>query len=198
MSDDWLDTAPRQDLLPTSAPSAPPIELPTTYPERVALVEDCWSRLSLPQKTFLTALREHRFNARAANRAVNGVNSTNGSHTKWMHEKDYSTIVKVWRAGYAEDALNRDRLLARQDDIVETALTPKPVFWQGVPIGEDIDLSVAARANEVLMRSAGMFPKEGADVGVSVQLPTINVELTTRKKETIEATAVEVDPTVPS
>lgn len=171
-NDDWLDTGEAKAGLPVV------VEVPPVYADRVALVEACWGRLSLPQKTFLTALRENRFNARAANRAVNGANYTNTSHTKWMQSSDYATVARVWRATAADGALNKDRLLVRQDDIVETLMTPKPILHQGAPTGfEEVEAGAASRANEVLMKAAGMLKDKEIDVNVGLVGPTLVIQV---------------------
>ena len=119
MSEDWLDTEP-----PETAGLPAVIAVPLDIAARVALVEACWSRLTLRQKTFLTAWRENRFNASKAAVAI-GLSRTTKPMTKWMDESDFATVAQIWRGSAAQDALDRDRLLVRQDDIVETLMTPK-------------------------------------------------------------------------
>lgn len=185
MSGDWLDATPPA--------LAPPAAIPAEFAARVALVEECWARLSPAQRTFLTAWREAGFNARAANRTVTGSSYTNTSHTNWSHQPDYSTVMRVWRAMAADKALDRDRLLARQDAIVETLLIPKPVIHQGImvrdtrpgaPDGavlEEVEAGAASRANEVLLDRVMPKPSKDVDVNVAVQVntgpPTLNIQV---------------------
>lgn len=194
MSEEWLETGSLENTAKVpSVPAAPPAAVPVEFAARVALVEDCWGRLSPDQRAFLTAWRECGFNARAANRMVHGQSHTNSSHTKWSLTSDYATVMRVWRAMAGEKALDKDRLLARQDAIVETLLTPKPVLYQGIavrdprdPSGvavlEEVEAGAASRANEVLMQAAGVI-KSGKDVEVNVGVaihngpPTLNIQV---------------------
>jgi len=179
MSEDWLDLDERVPALPAA------VELPVEYAARAQLCEAAWSRLSVKQKTFLSAYRDCRFNERAACRQL-GLSENTKPNTGWMHEPDYALVVKIWRANAAVNALDKDRLLARQDDIVETALTPQPVFHHGVPVigpdgkpYEEIEVGTAARANETLMKAAGLLKDKEIEVnvGISVGPPTLNIQV---------------------
>jgi hypothetical protein len=182
-NEDWLDTGEAKAVV-----AAPPA-IPAEFVARHALVEECWGRLSPAQRTFLAAWRECRFNARAANRAVHGVSYTNTSHTKWSQEPDYSTVMRVWRAMAADSALDKDRLLTRQDDIVETLLTPKPVLHQGVMVPdtrigaragdvlEEVEAGAASRANEVLMKAAGLLKDKELEVNIGLIGPSLNIQV---------------------
>lgn len=178
---DWLDTeAPQQQK--AGLPAL--ITLPDDYTARLALVESCWKQLTDRQKTFLQALRDCRFNARAAARQLQ---ISRSSHVEWMHLETYATVVRIWRANAAVNALDKDRLLARQDDIVETLLTPKPVLHQGIPVMrdgvilEEVEAGAAARANETLLKAAGVLKDKDVEVnvGVAVQIgpPTLNIQV---------------------
>jgi hypothetical protein len=173
---DWLDIGE-----PEQPPGLPVVAaIPADYTQRLALLNDCWSRLSVRQRKFLEVFRECRFNARAAQRQ-SGI--ARNVHLYGMHQPDYSTVVQLWRGDAASAALDRDRLLARQDDIVETLLTPKPILYQGSPTGlEEVDAGAAARANETLMQAAGIL-KTGKDIDVNVNVgvvvgpPTLNIQV---------------------
>lgn len=185
MSDDWLETDPeRIPALPAD------VALPDSYAERAALAEAAWGRLDPQQKTFLQAWRDCRYNARAAARQL-GINENSKPNTAWMRQPDYALIVRVWRANAAAGALDRDRLLARQDDIVETLLTPKPVLHQGImvldtrpgaktgAVFEEIEAAAAGKANETLMKAAGMLKDKEIEVNVGVVIgpPTLNIQV---------------------
>lgn len=173
MSEDWLSTDERVSALPI------PVELPVSYAERAALANTAWDKLSTKQKTFLSAWRDCRYNSRAACRQL-GLSETTKPHTAWMHEPNYALVVKVWRANAAAGAQDRDRLLARQDDIVETLLTPKPVLHQGVPTGfEEVEAAAAGKANETLMKAAGMLKDKEVDIniGIVVGPPTLSIQV---------------------
>jgi hypothetical protein len=192
VSADWLDIGEKPKLPVVVA-------VPTELAARVALVEDCWSRLTLNQRTFLTAYRENRLNERRTTVAL-GLSPSTKPMTGWMTNPDFSTVVTVWRAVGATAALDRDRLAARQDDIVEVLLTPKPILHQGIPTGlEEVDASAAARANETLMKAAGMFPREGVEVNVGVAFtpPSVEVTKTAGMRDSVDAEFVEVSPVLP-
>lgn len=180
-SDAWLDLDSNGNAPTPGLPAT--IALPTTIQERVALLEGCWAKLTLHQKTFLTAFRENGFNARKAARAL-GSEEKHRSHHNWKAASaEYNAIVQVWRAQAANDALDRDRLLARQDDIVQQLLIPKPILHQGVPTGfEEVEAAAAGRANEVLLQAAGVI-KSGKDAEINVGVvinngpPTLNIQV---------------------
>ena len=186
MSGDWLDTSGKD-----STPLVPAaVTVPDDYAARLTLAETCWARLSEKQKLFLNAWRDCRYNARAACRQL-GLSENTKPHTAWMHESNYATVVRVWRANAAANALDRDRLLARQDDIVETLLTPKPVLHQGVPVLdtrpgatpgavlEEVEAGAASRANETLMNAAGLWKDKEVEVNVGVVIgpPTLDIRV---------------------
>jgi hypothetical protein len=182
--EDWLEieSTGRSVVAATAAGLPAEVELPVEYRARLDLIEQCWAELRPIQKTFLSAFRECRFNAAAAARLCGHARHT---HITSMHEKPYATIVRIWRAHAAANAIDRDRLLARQDDIVETLLTPKPVLHQGIPVYHDgkvlqeVEAGGASRANETLMKAAGMLKDKEVDinVGVIVGPPTFNIQV---------------------
>jgi hypothetical protein len=168
VSDDWLDIEETLPAVITSVPAT----LPAEAPARAQLVLECWARLSQPQKKFLTAFRDAGLNARKAN----GGEYTNSNHTKWMRQADYQTIVRIWRGECADEAVNRDRLLVRQDNIVEELLTPKPILHQGLDTGfKEIQAAGAAKANETLMRAAGLLKDKDIDVNVGIIGPAMTI-----------------------
>lgn len=181
MSDDWLEVEEKPSLIPTVA-------VPAEYDSRLVLLSKCWSRLSVKQKRFLGALRENRLNARRAARSLNG-EVARESHVKWMHEKNYATVVKIWQADVALDALDRDRLLGRQDDIVETLMTPKPILHQGQHTGfEEVEAGAASRANEVLMKAAGLLKDKDVDVNVGIVGPSFVIQVVQKDGTILDAT----------
>lgn len=190
MNDDWLDTGEDQQVatLPVQVP------LPADYAERVALATQCWQQLSETQQIFLNAIRDARLNLRKASR-ISGVSRSR--HNEWMTIPAYSTVFSIWRVNASEDAVNKDRLLARQDDIVETLLEPKPILYQGEHTGfEEVQASSAAKANETLMRSAGLLKDKDIEinVGVSVGIPTLNIQVmptTAVKKAAVEHVVID-------
>lgn len=178
MSGDWLDTNERIPALPI------PVELPAEPGARVALAEQCWASLSDKQRVALTIFRESRLSARRAE-AKGGVNRR--THREWTYGNlHYATIVRLWQGVAGSEALDKDRLLARQDDIVETLLTPKPRFHQGIAMidaqgkpYEEVEAGAASRANETLMKAAGLLKDKEVEinVGISIGPPTLNIQV---------------------
>lgn len=129
-------------------------------------------------------------------------------NTGWMQEADYSLVARVWRANAAASALDKDRLLARQDDIVETLLTPKPLLHQGImvldtrigarpgAVLEEIEAGAAGKANEVLMKAAGLLKDKELDINIGIQIgpPTLNIQvmaLPPSKTAALESVAID-------
>lgn len=192
MSEDWLDIGEREGEgghLPAV------IALPDDYKQRLALVETCWARLTPKQKTFLAAWRDCRYNERAAMRQL-GLSENTKPMKAVATSPDFATVVRIWRANAAADALDRDRLLARQDDIVETLLTPKPILHQGAPTGfEEVEAGAAARANETLLQAAGVLKsKDEVNVNVGIVGPALNIQvMPLPPSQSAEQQGVEVD-----
>lgn len=196
-ADDWLDIGE-----PASVANLPVlVMLPESYADRLVLAENCWNRLAPEPRQFLVTLREKRFNIRATARELYGSDNSKKKHYAWLGDTNYATVLRIWRATYAQDALDKDRLLARQDEIVETLLTPKPILYQGEHTGfEEVDASAASRANEVLLDRA--MPKPRADVEVNVGVafvpPSVEVVKTAgRENDAENAEFVEVSPALP-
>lgn len=180
MSTDWLETDAQSD---ERVPALPiPVELPADPSARVALAEQCWAALTDKQRVALTAFRDNRLSARKMEDAT-GIGRR--THRGWVQSnKNYATIVRLWLGVAGSEALDKDRLLARQDDIVETLLTPKPIFHQGIAMIDEngkpyreIEAAAAGRANETLMKAAGLLKDKEIDinVGIIVGPPTLNI-----------------------
>lgn len=175
MSDDWLSTDETIPLVPAV------VDLPVAGPVRAVMVKDAWGRLTNKQRLFLTTLRQNGFNAKAAGRALEIVGGpVRESHVRWMHDADYVMVFRAWRAWAAGEVRDPDGLVLRHDGIVEEALTPKPILHQGAPTGfEEVELGVAARANETLMKSVGLLKDKEIEinVGIAVGPPTLNIQV---------------------
>lgn len=155
MNEDWLDIG--EDEPVGGLPAV--VEIPSDLVARAQLVEACWSKLSVKQKAFLDALRDNRFNVR---RTVELGIAGKTAHRNWMQTGEYATVLQVWQANAALGALNAERLLIRQDAIVEMLLEPKPILHQGVPTGYyEVEAGAAGRANEALLDRA--VPKDAAE-----------------------------------
>ncbi len=161
-----------------------PVELPADPSARLALAEQCWAALTDKQRVALTVFRNSRLSARRADRE-GGANRI--THSNWVREnKNYATIVRLWQGVAGSEALDKDRLLARQDDIVETLLTPKPVIYQGLPVFdpkrpgellEEVEAGAASRANEVLMKASGLLKDKDLEINVGIIGPSLNIQV---------------------
>lgn len=109
------------------------------------------------------------------------------THRGWVESNvNYATLVRLWMGVAGSEALDKDRLLARQDDIVETLLEPRPMVHQGIavigpdgPMFNPGDLTGAARANETLMKAAGLLKDKEIEinVGIAIGPPTLNIQV---------------------
>ena len=183
MSEDWLGTT-----APSAAVAAVPFQVPADPHDRLALLEECFSRLTEIQRKWLFALQSHGLNVRRTARALGREHGKSTSHTNWMRGRDYSTVVRIWQAEAGQEALDKNRLLARQDDIVETLLTPKPVLHEGIAVFdprrpgenailEEVDAGAASRANEVLLKAAGVLKDKEVDVNIGMIGPALNIQV---------------------
>lgn len=127
-------------------------------------------------------------------------------HTRWMNESDYALVVKVWRANVAANARDQDVRLAKHEEILDIALTPRPVFHQGAPVigldgkpYEEVDVGTARATNVDLMKVAGLFPKEGAEINVGVAFTPVKVEIEQPAGDVTDAAyeVVEASPVLP-
>lgn len=174
MSEDWLDTAPEGTL-----PAV--VELPVSYGDRITLAASCWERLTLGQRTYLTALRGNKFRVRRTNEQLS-LHECDSRHARWKAQPDYGTVFRIWLAIEADGALDKDALLVRQDAIVEQLMEPKPILYQGSPTGyEENQAPAAARANETLMKAAGLLKDKEVEVNVGVAInngpPTLEINV---------------------
>lgn len=202
---DWLDTGEGRKTDVVSLAQLPvAVELPVDPRARLALVEDCWRQLSDLQRLFLTAWRDNRYNATRASEQMGG-KPHRKTHERWLTQVAYGTIVKAWLGVASDRALDKDRLIARQDDIVETLLTPKPVLHQGVPVMiegkvlHEVEAGAASRANEVLLDRVMPKPSDKNNVEVNVGVavhngpPTLNIQVLPRpeKKQAEQGVAID-------
>lgn len=205
MSEDWLDTGDERKTDVVSLAQLPTaIDIPVDPRARLALIEDCWRQLSDLQRLFLTAWRDNRYNATRASEQMGG-KPHRKTHERWLTQVAYGTIVKAWLGVASDRALDKDRLIARQDDIVETLLTPKPVLHQGVPVMiegkvlHEVEAGAASRANEVLLDRVMPKPSDKNNVEVNVGVavhngpPTLNIQVLPRpeKKQAEQGVAID-------
>ncbi len=171
--DDWLNTDDSPvDLTPAALPSVGTI-IPEDMRARIELHDAAWSRLKPKQKVFLTTWRECGFNTRKAERILKGTpNAVSRVTTQdWCHNPDYAFVKKVLETTNASSVLIPEKLILRQDDIVEQLLEPTPILHQGMPTGfYENRAPAAAKANEKLMEAAGILKGEQKAARVTVRV----------------------------
>jgi hypothetical protein len=194
-AEDWLNTDAALPVVIATPVLAVKPALPVEYGERLKTLQAAWSSLSDYQRKYLSVWRECGLNGRKAERASGTPHSTAVS---WNADANFVTVRDMWRAEAGDDALNRDRLLARHDDIVETLLTPKPILHQGVATGHmEVEAGAAAKANETLMRAAGVLKDKDIEVNVGLQGPSFHISVVQKDGKVIDATPKYVDVSLP-
>lgn len=158
-----------------------------------------WEMLSDKQKVFLNTWRECRFNANKAFRVLANTTYSTGKSTvnNWLAEPSFEYVRERMRGASVAEILNRDNLAARQDDVVETLMEPKPVLHQGAPTGYfEVEAAAAGKANEVLLRLGGHLKDKDVEVNVGVVIgpPTLNIQvMPTPPSKTVKAETVAID-----
>lgn len=101
--------------------------------------------------------------------------------TVWAGNKKFERVRVVLREASVDEILSKSHLVTRQDDIVETLLTPKPILYQGQHTGfEEVDGSAAARANETLLKVGGHLKDKEVDLNVGIIGPEFNIQVVQR------------------
>lgn len=171
--DDWLEVETPDDWLSTEPSAVPAViekpglsasmPLPDTSAGKLSLLQECWDRLMPKQQMFLQTMRACRWNERATVRALeNTPHSISRNAVRYWHKQaDYGFCMQVLRQDDAGAVLDKDKLLLRQDDIVEQLMTPTPILHQGAATGYFENRAPAAsKANEVLMKAAGLLKND--------------------------------------
>lgn len=200
-SEDWLDIGDTgsRALVPLDKPAdagvpglpVQAIDQATTTLERRAQFLTAWAALTPQQQVFLNTWREQRFNMRAAIRVLANTPLATSKTTvcRWSADPMFELARTTLRAASVEEILNRDNLAARQDDIVETALTPKPILYQGEHTGyEEVEVGVASRANEVLLKLGGHLKDRDLEVNVGIVGPSFQIQVVQPTGNVIDVT----------
>lgn len=203
VDDDWLDIADERLPLPpidTETPADATLPgLPVTSMD-VAKVEEAklrhaklvvaWESLSESQRIFLNTWRECRFNANRAFRVLSGVKGVSKSSvSNWRGNESFNLIREMLRDVSIEEILSKSYLAARQEDIVETLLTPKPILHQGFATGHfEVEAGAAGKANEVLLRLGGHLKDRELDVNVGIVGPSFCIQVVQPDSTVIDVT----------
>ena len=184
------DEAPALPVVAVDAPSDPM--------ERVRAFEKAWAELSVPQKSYLSALKDNNFRMSKAVEALGKTRTYTSTVYRWRANEHYAFIEKAMKADLVKDVLERERLVIRHDNIVEDLLEPKPILYQGVPTGfYENQGGQAAKVNETLLRVGGHLKEE--DQVAQRGGPALVIQLTDRiGGEVIREVKVGVIPELPA
>lgn len=189
-NDDWLFAeTPPVAVVPfegTPADTGTPglssrsIEAGTAAIETRAKFVACWESLTDAQRVFLNTWHECRFNQNRALRVLTGTQYgySKTSVQRWNEIPQYEFVKDMLRSASVAEILNRDYLAARQEDIVETALTPAPILHQGFATGHfEVELGVANKANETLLKLGGHLKDKELDLNIGIVGPSLVIQI---------------------
>lgn len=189
---DWLDIddAPTLSVVPVEAPSDPMA--------RVRAFEKAWAEISLPQKQYLNALKDNNFRQGKAIESLGKAKTYNSTVFRWRSNEHYAFLEKAMKADVVKDILERERLIIRQDNIVEDLLEPKDILYMGAPTGfYENQPAAAAKVNETLLRVGGHMKED--DQVAQRGGPALVIQLTNRiGGEIISEVKVGIVPELPA
>lgn len=200
----WLDIEEPGQAVVASAPVPAAVGDPI---ERIRAFDAAWAQLTTQQQMFLAKWKEARFNIRRTLRMMGSSAPNQSTPSRWAKDENYRLVTMIMQQDATADVLSRERLILRQDDCVESLLTPKPVLYQGIPVRdtrdptgnailEEIDAGAAAKVNETLLRVGGHLRDEQEKAAVTG--PALIVQVTSRETgEVVQVTAVGVTPQLP-
>ena len=167
--------------------------------ERIKTFEAAWKKLSPRQQKFLETWQLCNFNARKTARALGDQTQ---AHARWVKGPDFALCMDVMRRVEATQILNREKLIIRHDELVESLMTEKPVLHQGLPVYMDgkplmeIEAAAAAKVNKDLLEIGGHAkPEQQTSFGAG---PALIVQVTNKiGGEVISTVNVGVVPNLP-
>lgn len=211
---DWLETPtpepvafppdsekPCDAVLPGLPISPQALVLAADAVSRRAQFVSAWESLTDKQRVFLNTWRECRFNANRAMRVLGNTAHSVGKSTisNWCADPGFEHIRTMLRAASVEEILDRNHLAVRQDDIVETLLTPKPILHQGFATGHyEVEAGAAGKANEVLLRLGGHLKDKDIDVNVGIAGPSFVIQVVQPNGNVIDVTPQHVPVELPA
>ena len=149
--------------------------------ERIKTFEAAWKKLSPRQQKFLETWQLCNFNARKTARALGDQTQ---AHARWVKGPDFALCMDVMRRVEATQILNREKLIIRHDELVESLMTEKPVLHQGIPVYMDgkplmeIEAAAAAKVNKDLLEIGGHAkPEQQASFGAG---PPLIIQVTSK------------------
>lgn len=202
---DWLDIEEPGQLVVASQP------VPAVSGDPIARIREfdtAWAKLSVKQQAFLVQLQANGFNARRACRAMGDAAPNQTTTWKWpKNDPDYAIALRIMKQDATADVLERERLILRQDEMVESLMTPKPILHQGLPVFDpsdperkailmEVEAAAAAKVNETLLRVGGHLRDEQEKAAIVG--PALIVQVTSRESgDVVQVTAVGVTPQLP-
>lgn len=186
-AEDWLETDARPtQLIDTEQPQdgglpgVPMLEAAEETRVKRAQFVASWESLTESQRVFLNTWRECRFNTNRTLRVLAGTahGYSKTSVQRWTDIPQYAQVRELLRSASLEEILSRNYLAARQEDIVETLLTPKPVLHAGFHTGfYEVEAGAASKANETLLRLGGHMKDKELDVQVGIVGPQFVIQV---------------------
>lgn len=190
--DDWLNepahdypvAKPDADLAPATTEMALPLsesalEKAVAAGERRGQFIAAWGLLTEQQRMYLNTWRECRFNGAKTLRVladVRGISKT--GVLKWADLPAFRLALTMMRSASVEEILHHDYLVARQEDIVETLLTPQPILHQGFQTGHfEVQAAAAGKANETLLKLGGHLKEDKQDINVGIVGPSFTIQV---------------------
>lgn len=204
----WLDLdaeEPDQQLIVAAGPA------PVVSGDPIARIREfdaAWAVLTTQKQAFLVQLQKYGFNARRTVRAMGAAAPNQTTTSRWVkNDPNYAIVLRIMKQDATGDVLERERLILRQDECVESLLTPKPVLYQGIPVRdmrdptgntilEEVEAAAAAKVNETLLRVGGHLRDEQEKSAFTG--PALIVQVTNQITGEVEhVTAVGVVPQLP-
>lgn len=156
------------------------LTLATAAIEKRAQFVLAWESLTEKQRVFLNTWRECRFNASRAMRVLAATihHTSKTAVGLWAADPNFENVRDLLRAASVEEILSKNYLALRQDDIVETLLTPKPILNAGFATGHfEVQAGAASKANEVLLRLGGHLKDRDIDINIGIVGPSLNIQV---------------------
>lgn len=190
--EDWLNepahdypvAKPDADLKPASTDLALPLaegmlDKAIAAGERRGQFIAAWGLLTEQQRMYLNTWRECRFNGAKTLRVLTDVRGISKTGViKWADLPAFRLALTMMRQASVEEILHHDYLVARQEDIVETLLTPQPILHQGFATGHfEVQAAAAGKANETLLKLGGHLKEDKQDINVGIVGPSFTIQV---------------------
>lgn len=202
MTEDWLDIeapAPRALVPFEGAPAdgaAPGLDSQALLDadaarEKRAQFLLCWESLTEAQRVYLNTWRECRFNQARTIRVLAGTAHaySKTSVLRWADSPQFTHVRETLRDASVEEVLKKNYLVARQEDIVETALTPTPILHQGFATGHfEVELGIASKANETLLKIGGHLKDDKPELNVGIVGPSFVIQVVQPDSSIVDVT----------